>query len=242
MIASDITPEIQSHIQPNCGKVDVLQTPHHASDKILSDSFADTVNPEIFLNSYGTYVQAVCSKSAWLPKIRELGAKCYLTMHNDVTFKHNIYGYTVTNPTPENIIKTAYCDGYFKPNFVGTGETTLPVVATQNNATLFDVNENSGIFTCKKSGYYLVVANYNVVCSTQSTPFKIWASIYEGDNLVKGMSQHLTYNYVWANVSAAFYLSEGEKIHFAFESGATSTDFTVSTNVNGNTFKIILLN
>lgn len=242
MIASDITPEIQSHIQPDCKKVDVLQTPHHASDKILSDSFADTVNPEIFVNSYGALVQAVCSKSAWLPKIRELGAKCYLTMENDVTIKHNIYGYTVTNPAPENIIKTAYCDGYFKPNFAGTGETTLPVVATQNNASLFDVDVDSGIFTCKKPGYYIAIANYNIVCSKQSEPFKIWASIYEGDNLVKGMSQHLTYDYVWANVASAFYLNAGEKIHFAFESGAESTNFTVSTNVNGNTFKIILLN
>lgn len=242
MIASDIEPEIQSHIQPNCGKVDVLQTPHHASDKILSDSFADTVNPEIFVNSYGALVREVCSKSAWLPKIRELGAKCYLTMNNDVTFKHDIYGYTVTNPAPENVVKIAYCDGYFKLNHAGSGNATLPVKAFQNNSTLFDVNEDTGIFTCKKTGYYLVVANYNVVCSTQSKPFKTWASIRSGTNAVKGLSQHLTFDYVWANVSAVFQMSAGETLHFQFESGAENTNFKISTNVNANTFKIVLLN
>ena len=242
MIASDITPEIQSHIQPNCKKVDVLQTPHHASDTILSDDFANTVNPEIFLNSYGTHVLAVCRNSAWLPKIRELGAKCYLTMNNDVAFKHDIYGYTVTNSAPEDVVKMAYCDGYFKLSFSGTGSKTLPVVSTQNNGTLFDVDDNSGIFTCKKTGYYLVVANYNVVCSTQSTPFKVWASIRAGNDIVKGITQHLTYDYVWANVSAAFKMTAGETLYFKFESGATNKDFNISTNVNGNTFKIILLN
>lgn len=242
MIASDIPPEIQSHIQPNCGKVDVLQTPHHASDKILSDNFANTVNPDIFLNSYGTLVRGICSLSAWLPKIRELNAKCYLTIDNDVTIKHDIYGYNVINPAPETPSKIAYCDGYFRPSFSGTGEMTLPVKAFQNNSTLFDVDEDSGIFTCKKPGYYIVIANFNVSCVPQSTPFRTWASIRYEDNTNLGIIQLMTTQNVWANVSAAALLSDGEKIHFTFESGGDSKNFTVSTHIDGNRFKIILLN
>lgn len=241
MIASDITPEIQSHIQPNCGKVDVLQTPHHASDNWLSDVFANTVNPDIFLNSYGVLAKAICAKSAWLPKIRELGAKCYLTMDNDVTIKHDIYGYTVTNPAPDQTIKTAYCDGYFKPSFYGTGSTVLPVIATQNNATLFDIDEETGIFTCKKTGYYIIVANFNMSCSPSSTLFKTWASIRFGDTPV-GVSQQLTTDNVFSNVSAALQLNAGDAIHFRFERQGSEVGFLVSTSTAANGFKIILLN
>lgn len=241
MIASDIPPEIQSHIQPDCGKVDVLQTPHHASDNHLSDSFADTVNPEIFVNSYGELAKAICAKSAWLPKIRELGAKCYLTLNNNVTFKHDIYGYTVTNSAPETTINTAYCDGYFKPNFYGTGSTVLPVVATQNNATLFDVDGDSGIFTCRKTGYYIVVANFNMSCSPSTTPFKTWASIRKGNTPV-AISQQLTTDNLFSNVTAAFQLSAGDAIHFRFERQGSDVGFTVATSTSANAFKIILLN
>lgn len=241
MIASDIPPEIQEHIQPACKKVNVIETPHHASDKILCDSFAETVNPDVFLNSYGTFVKDVCSKSAWLPKIRELVSKCYLTLNNDVSFNHSIYGFTVNNPAPDSFVKTAYCDGYFVTHATGTGKTTLPVKAFQNNGTLFDVDEDAGIFTCKKTGFYLVVANFNVMCPTQSTPFKTWSAIRGSTGNVKALSQHLTMDNVWANVSAAMLISEGDTISFSFENASSTPTFTIG-DMQGNLFKIILLN
>lgn len=241
MVSSDIPPEIQAHIVAWCKKVNVLQTPHHMSDTVLSMDFAKTVNPDVFLNSYGEGVFAICEKSAWRSVIRELMAKSYNTRYNDVGFLHTIYGTTIADSAPCMVNPPAYADGYFPGKSYSAGATTQTLtnmVAYNNNGTLFDFDSDTGKFTCKKDGYYIFTAQFNATTTVTETPHKVWCAIRNND-IPLGISQILTPDNFWTTVSAAAHLRAGEYITYTIEN--SSGNFTIPAGSTSR-FKIILLN
>lgn len=240
LVTSDIPPEIQSHITPWCKKVNILQTPHHGSDTVYSADFAKVVNPDIFLNSYGEAFHSVCEKSVWRSVTRELASKAYNTRYSDVTFRHTIYGTNVNNSSPCMLNPPAYTDGYFpaKTYSGGTVEQTLTnMIAYNNNSTLFDFDADSGTFTCKKEGYYIIICQFNATTPATENPHKVWCGIHN-NNVIIGMSQVLTPNHIWTTATAAAYLIAGETITFTIEN--ESGNFTLPASPT-NRFKIILL-